>query len=67
MACGRQKSFAHGNRSRPPQLPPSPREWISRVHQVYVLLVQVDDLELSEILIPAQAKDLLGDKGLTRG
>ena len=44
-------------------LPPSPREWLSEDHQVYVLLDLVDELDLSEILIPAQAKDPRGEKG----
>ena len=38
-------------------LPPSPREWLSEDHQVYFLLDLVDELDLSAILIPAQAKD----------
>jgi hypothetical protein len=38
-------------------LPPSPREWLSEDHQVYFLL------DLTEILIPAQAKDPRGEKG----
>ena len=32
-------------------------------HQVYFLLDLVDELDLSEILIPAQAKDPRGEKG----
>jgi transposase len=44
-------------------LPPSPREWLSEDHQVYFLLDLVDKLDLSEILIPAQAKDPRGEKG----
>ncbi len=44
-------------------LPPSPREWLSEDHQVYFLLDLVDELDLSEILIPAQAKDPRGEKG----
>jgi hypothetical protein len=38
-------------------LPPSPRDWLAEVHQVYFLLDLVDELDLSEDLIPAQAKD----------
>ena len=34
-------------------LPPSPREWLAEDHQVYFLLDLVDELDLSEILIPA--------------
>ena len=44
-------------------LPPSPREWLSGDHQVYFLLDLVDELDLSAILIPAQAKDPRGEKG----
>ncbi|QPN67254.1 transposase [Synechococcus sp. CBW1006] len=44
-------------------LPPSPREWLADDHQVYFLLDLVDELDLSEILIPAQAKDPRGEKG----
>jgi hypothetical protein len=36
-------------------LPPSPREWLSEDHQVDILLDLVDELDLSKILIPAQA------------
>ena len=44
-------------------LPPSPSDWLSADHQVYFLLDLVDELDLSEILIPAQAKDPRGEKG----
>jgi transposase len=44
-------------------LPPSPREWLSEDHQVYFLLDLVDVLDLSAIVIPAQAKDPRGEKG----
>jgi transposase len=44
-------------------LPPSPRDWLSDDHQVYFLLDLVDELDLSAILIPAQAKDPRGEKG----
>jgi transposase len=44
-------------------LPPSPREWLSEDHQVYFLLDLVDELDLSQVLIPAQAKDPRGEKG----
>jgi len=44
-------------------LPPSPREWLSEDHQVYFLLDLVDELDLSAIVIPAQAKDPRGEKG----
>ncbi len=45
-------------------LPLSLREWLADDHQVYFLLDLVDELNLSEILIPAQAKDPRGEKGL---
>jgi hypothetical protein len=45
-------------------LPPSPSDWLSEDHQVYFLLDLVDELDLSQVLIPAQAKDSRGVKGL---
>ena len=42
-------------------LAPSPRELLSEDHQVYFLLDLVDELDLSEIMIPAQAKDPRGE------
>ena len=44
-------------------LPPSPHEWLVEDHQVYFLLDLVEELDLSEVLIPAQAKDPRGEKG----
>jgi transposase len=44
-------------------LPASPSEWLSADHQVYFLLDLVDELDLSAIVIPAQAKDSRGEKG----
>jgi hypothetical protein len=44
-------------------LPPSPREWLSQDHQVYFLPDLIDELDLSVILIPAEAKDPRGEKG----
>ena len=44
-------------------LPPSPSDWLSADHQVYFLLDLVDELDLSAIVIPAQAKDPRGEKG----
>ncbi len=44
-------------------LPPSPCDWLSVDHQVYFLLDMVDELDLSAIVIPAQAKDPRGEKG----
>ncbi len=44
-------------------LPPSPRQLLSEVHQAYFLLDLIDELDLSPILIPAQAKDPRVEKG----
>lgn len=44
-------------------LPPSPRVWLTEDHQVNSLLDLVDQLNLSAILIPAQAKDPRCEKG----
>jgi transposase len=44
-------------------LPASPSDWLSADHQVYFLLDLVDELDLSAIVIPAQAKDPRGEKG----
>jgi transposase len=57
------KSFRPWQPDQATLLPPSPREWLSADHQVYFLLDLVDELDLSEILIPAQAKDPRGEKG----
>ena len=43
--------------------PPSPLGWLSQDQQVFFLLDPVDELDLSENLIPAQAKDPRGEKG----
>lgn len=44
-------------------LQPSPREWLSDDHHVSFLIDLVDELDLSQILIPAQAKEPRGEKG----
>jgi hypothetical protein len=44
-------------------LQPSPREWLAEDHQAYFLLDLVEELDLSEILIPAQAQDPRREKG----
>jgi hypothetical protein len=44
-------------------LPRSPPEWLAEDHQVYFLLDLVEELDLSEIQLLAQAKDLRGRKG----
>ena len=59
----KRKTFRPRQPEQTTLLPPSPREWLSEDHQVYVLLDLVDELYLSEILIPAQAKDPRGEKG----
>jgi len=59
----KRKTFRPWQPEQTTLLPPSPREWLSEDHQVYFLLDLVDELDLSEILIPAQAKDLRGEKG----
>jgi hypothetical protein len=48
-------------------LPASPREWLSEDHQVYFLLDLVDELDLSEILIPLRLRIPAARRGLTRG
>ena len=57
------KSFRPWQPDQTTLLPPSPREWLAEDHQVYFLLDLVDELDLSEILIPAQSKDPRGEKG----
>jgi len=57
------KSFRPWQPDQTTLLPPSPREWLADDHQVYFLLDLVEELDLSEILIPAQAKDPRGEKG----
>ena len=59
----KRKTFRPWQLEQTTLLPPSPREWLSQDHQVYFLLYLVDELDLSEILIPAQAKDPRGEKG----
>jgi hypothetical protein len=44
-------------------LPSSPCDWLSDDHQMYFLLDLVDELDLSAILTPAQAKDPRGEIG----
>jgi transposase len=59
----KRKTFRPWQPEQTTLLPPSPREWLSEDHQLYFLLDLVDELDLSEILIPAQAKDPRGEKG----
>ncbi|QPN63099.1 IS1182 family transposase [Synechococcus sp. CBW1004] len=57
------KSFRPWQPEQTTLLPPSPSDWLSDDHQVYFLLDLVDELDLSQVLIPAQAKDPRGEKG----
>jgi transposase len=57
------KSFRPWQPDQTTLLPPSPREWLAEDHQVYFLLDLVDELDLSAIVSPAQAKDPRGEKG----
>jgi transposase len=59
----KRKTFRPWQPEQTTLLPPSPREWLAEDHQVYFLLDLVDELDLSAILIPAQAKDPRGEKG----
>ena len=57
------KSFRPWQPEQTTLLPPSPSDWPSDDHQVYFLLDLVDELDLSQVLIPAQSKDPRGEKG----
>ena len=57
------KSFRPWQPEQTTLLPPSPSDWLSDDHQVYFLLDLVDELDLSQVLIPAQSKDPRGEKG----
>ena len=57
------KSFRPWQPDQTTLLRPSPREWLADDHQVYFVLDLVDELDLSAILSPAQAKDPRGEKG----
>ena len=46
------KSFRPWQPYQTTLLPPSPREWLADDHQVYLLLDLVDELVLSEVLMP---------------
>jgi hypothetical protein len=59
----KRKTFRPWQPEQTTLLPPSPREWLSDDHQVYFLLDPVDELDLSQVLIPAQSKDPRGEKG----
>jgi hypothetical protein len=57
------KSFRPWQPDQTTLLQPSPREWLAEDHQAYFLLDLVEELDLSEILIPAQAQDPRREKG----
>jgi transposase len=57
------KSFRPWQPEQTTLLPPSPSDWLSDDHQVYFLLDLVDELNLSQVLIPAQSKDPREEKG----
>ena len=57
------KTFRPWNPEQTTLLPPSPSDWLSSDHQVYFLLDLVNELDLSAILGPAEAKDPRGEKG----
>jgi transposase len=57
------KSFRPWQPEQTTLLPPSSSVWLSDDHQVYCLMDMVYELDLSEILIPAQDKDPHGEKG----
>jgi transposase len=59
----KRKSFGPWQPKQPNLLLPSPREWLSEDYQVYILMDLVDEFDLSEILIPTQAKDHRVEKG----
>ena len=59
----KRKTFRPWQPERTTLLPLSPREWLPDDHQLYFLLDLVDELDLSANLIPAQNKDLRGEKG----
>jgi hypothetical protein len=63
MGNAKPKSFCPWQPEQTTLLPPSSSVWLSDDHQVYFLLDLVDELDLSEILIPAQAKDPRREKG----
>src|SRR5512137_1459974 len=60
---GMPKTFRPWQPEQTTLLPPSPSDWLSEDHQVYFLLDLVDELDLSQVLIPAQSKDPRGEKG----
>ncbi len=63
MGMQKRKTFRPWQPEQTTLLPPYPREWLSEDHQVYFLLDLVDELDLSQILIPAQATEPRGEQG----
>ncbi|MBE9172016.1 hypothetical protein IQ216_02635 [Cyanobium sp. LEGE 06143] len=59
------KSFRPWQPEQTTLLPPSPREWLSEEHQVFFLLDLVDELDLSEILIPLKPRIPAARRALT--
>ena len=64
MGHAKRKTFRPWEPEQTTLLPASTRDWLAEVHQVYCHLVLVDELDLSEALIPAQAKDPRGEMGV---
>lgn len=60
---GMSKTFRPWQPGQTSLLPPSPSDWLTADDQVYFLLDLVDELDLPQVLIPAQAKDPRGEKG----
>jgi hypothetical protein len=54
------KSFRPLQPEQTTLLPPSPREWLAEDHHVNFRLDLVDELDHSQVLIPAQAQDPRG-------
>jgi hypothetical protein len=57
------KSFRPWQPEQTTLLQPSPSDWLLDGHQKYFLLDLVDELDLSQALIPAQANDPRGETG----
>ncbi len=51
------KSFRPWKPAQSSLLPPAPSDWLSDEHQMFFRLDLVNELDLSPILIPAQAQD----------
>jgi hypothetical protein len=64
LSIKKSKTFGLWQPEQITLVPPSLRKWPSEDHQVYFLLDMVDELDFSEILIPALTKDPSGESGL---